>query len=421
MRKTNEYLSPLAGSMKHSIAILREGITKHITKLDNDEQECQQKTELALQKIHGLLIQCAGNYRQQVQEKVLQDKQSLHNMLADLAILEQNIQDASFDAYPHIEAITEEFRVVSQNSRLRGHFTYNGNELATTFISELINASRPPGAAPSASSAVSSSGDGNKANPDGNDSASSTTVANREGSNAINDENVGSGPAISVFPNAAPQPAPSGVQASSSSSSSSRPRGGKDTTTNSNNSSSSSAPSVVIDDEGGWAVRYSGGWQGGPRHMLEEEGLVATCTSENRWDTVVLGNAVLGSGVPTWWAVRLRVLQSPYGAFLGVAPKSIIPCMYEAQTRCGWYVSTQGTLLWSGPPHSARGAKAATPKTLGQGALIKLKMDTTLGAGKFLFSVVKGKWVEAFCKIPLDEPLFPVVLLSASGDSVELM
>lgn len=352
VRKPNEPPYPEAEGVQQAIFKLKDAITKHISRIDSEEHDHQQKFEADVARVQKQLQECTRCFKQQVHDKFLQEKQALRAMLSRIDAIEAMGPEGGTGASARLGQISAEYKDAIRKSNIREHFAYNGTELIATFLQELS----PTGSSKSGAA---------------NSSSSSSSL-------------------------------------SSSLSSSSVPF------------SSSTPPSVVVDDVGGWAVKYSGSWKNGPRYALDSNAMVATCMSESRWDTVILGSTQLGSNAPTWWSVEFCVLQSPYGAFVGVAPKSINPHMYEAQTRCGWYVSTQGTLLWSGPPHQCRGAKSANPRTLAQGSKIRLRVDTTARNGKMSFSVSRDSWVDAYDRIPLDEPLFPAVLLSANGDSVGL-
>lgn len=347
VRKPNEFPYSETEGVQQTILKLKDAITKHISKIESEERDHQQKFEADIARVQEQLQECTKCFKEQVHGKFLQEKQALRALLYKIDAMEAVGPEGGAGASARLGQISAEYKDTIRKSNIREHFAYNGTELITTLLQEL-----------------------------------SPTGSSKSGA--------------------------AGSSSSSSSSSLSVPF------------SSSPPPSVVVDDVGGWAVKYPGSWKNGPRYALDSNAVVATCMSESRWDTVILGSTQLGSNAPTWWSVKFCVLQSPYGAFVGVAPRSINPHMYEAQTRCGWYISTQGTLLWSGPPHQCRGAKSANPRTLAQGSIIRLRVDTTARNGKMSFSVSKDSWVDAYDRIPLDEPLFPAVLLSANGDSVGL-
>ena len=172
------------------------------------------------------------------------------------------------------------------------------------------------------------------------------------------------------------------------------------------------------------AIKYQGAWRSGPRYRVEEEGRAAVCTSECRWDTVVLGDVALENSSTTWWAVNLRQVKSPYGVYVGVAPASISPRMCEAQTKCGWYIASIGLYLWSGDPHYDRGTSCTAPQNIREGSVVRMKMDTKNGILTFQVESSNGftkGWVTAYKGIPCYEPLVPVVLLSNMGDTVVMM
>ena len=83
--------------------------------------------------------------------------------------------------------------------------------------------------------------------------------------------------------------------------------------------------------------------------------------------------------------------------------------------RCGWYISCFTSKLYSGPPHNYNGKETNLNFVKRQIAII---MDMKKGTLKFIFDGEdKG---ESYTNIPLDKPIFPVVILYDTNDEVKI-
>ena len=117
---------------------------------------------------------------------------------------------------------------------------------------------------------------------------------------------------------------------------------------------------------------------------------------------------------------KIKILKSKYKQIMvGVAPIDfdINSSSYES---CGWYLYCHENynipLLYSGPPYNYRG-KATNLNKVKDEIIIVMNMKKR----KLKFILDNEDKGESYSNIPIDKPIFPVVLLYNKDDSVEIV
>ena len=142
------------------------------------------------------------------------------------------------------------------------------------------------------------------------------------------------------------------------------------------------------------------------------------------WCTII-GNASLPQNKVTSWKIKmLKSYDNGCCIFVGAAPFDINQ-NEDNPMKCGWYFHLWASQLCSGPPHNYKwkdfGPRKGGGEYVHTGDSVGVVMDTTKTKGELSFVVSGVNLGVAFEGIPLDKPLVPCVLLSHTGDSVELI
>lgn len=160
----------------------------------------------------------------------------------------------------------------------------------------------------------------------------------------------------------------------------------------------------------------------------------------------IVGDTPLIPADTNRWSIRVVKSRHNNGLcfFVGVAPDSILRRRrddgYDTLFECGWYMCLSNFELFSGPPHNyrwkaygksgpslddrdieytrTRKLKSWTSGFLKNGKTVGVSMNTVSGSLSFVHNRYLGV---AYSKIPLDRPLFPVVILGLCDDSVEFV
>ena len=161
----------------------------------------------------------------------------------------------------------------------------------------------------------------------------------------------------------------------------------------------------------------------------------------------VVGDTPLLPADTNRWSIRVVNSMHNNGLcfFVGVAPDGILKRRrndgYDTLFECGWYMCLSNFELFSGPPHNYRWKAYGTsgpPSSddrdieyvrrrklkswasgfLRNGKTVGVSMNTVSGSLSFVYDRYLGV---AYSRIPLDRPLFPVVILGLCNDSVEFV
>ena len=85
--------------------------------------------------------------------------------------------------------------------------------------------------------------------------------------------------------------------------------------------------------------------------------------------------------------------------------------------NCGWYFKLSDSCLYSGPPFNKNGDCTDFSQVQEEITVVLDLKEKTLG-----FYTDNGEQEDAFySEIPIDKPLFPVVFLYNSEDSIEIL
>lgn len=161
----------------------------------------------------------------------------------------------------------------------------------------------------------------------------------------------------------------------------------------------------------------------------------------------VVGDTPLLPADTNRWSIRVVNSRHNNGLcfFVGVAPDGILKRRrndgYDTLFECGWYMCLSNFELFSGPPHNyrwkaygtsgppssddrdieyvkRRKLKSWSSGFLRNGKTVGVSMNTVSGSLSFVHDRYLGV---AYSRIPLDRPLFPVVILGLCNDSVEFV
>ena len=114
------------------------------------------------------------------------------------------------------------------------------------------------------------------------------------------------------------------------------------------------------------------------------------------------------------WKIKFLKTKERY-IMVGVAPIDFDfnKANYDS---CGWYFNCYDSTLYSGPPFKLNGVRTNLSKVKDEIIVVMNMKKRTL---KFLINNEdKG---DSYSNIPIDKPIFPVVLLSSLNDSVEIL
>jgi hypothetical protein len=132
------------------------------------------------------------------------------------------------------------------------------------------------------------------------------------------------------------------------------------------------------------------------------------------WCTVLGVDSFPENTVVIW---RVKVVNC-YQIMIGVAPASIdVNDEYNCY-KSGWYLHCQNNCLYSGPPFNYVNKYCGFDfEPVPEGETVVVEVNTTTGDISF---TVREETYLAFQGIPLDEKLFPCVLLWNTGNIVKL-
>lgn len=120
---------------------------------------------------------------------------------------------------------------------------------------------------------------------------------------------------------------------------------------------------------------------------------------------------------------RIKFIRNGDGWWLwtGVAPGSIDLASTENDSKCGWYLNTYNSTLYSGPPHKYASKEYARgeARDFEMGSVIDVTMNTIDGA--LSFSQGDKSFGPAYVGIPLDEVLYPAVIFNCKDHSVQFL
>ena len=142
---------------------------------------------------------------------------------------------------------------------------------------------------------------------------------------------------------------------------------------------------------------------------------ILTKTGNNGYTGTICENELDKSIEEHKWKIRFLKTESKF-INIGVAPIDFDINSSKYDT-CGWYLYCKSSppSLYSGPPYKYNGLKTKIDDIEDEVVLIMNMKKRTL---KFIVNN-KDKG-DSYMDIPMDKPLFPVVLLYDKGDSVEI-
>ena len=115
---------------------------------------------------------------------------------------------------------------------------------------------------------------------------------------------------------------------------------------------------------------------------------------------------------------KIKILKTKYKCInIGVAPIDF-DVYSSSYDTCGWYLycKPSSPTLYSGPPYQYNGKKTLLSKIEDE---VIIEMNMKKRTLKFIINNEdKG---DSYNNIPLDKPIFPVVLLYDKNDSVEIL
>ncbi len=113
---------------------------------------------------------------------------------------------------------------------------------------------------------------------------------------------------------------------------------------------------------------------------------------------------------------KIKILKSQHNQIMvGVATNDFDIHSSNHHT-CGWYLNCYNSTLYSGPPHNFNGQRTNVGKVEKE---ILIEMNMKKRSLKFIVhNQDKG---DQITDIPIDKPLFPVVLLYNKNSSVEII
>lgn len=175
-------------------------------------------------------------------------------------------------------------------------------------------------------------------------------------------------------------------------------------------------PRLYDDDE----LRFE--WKEGPNYSVSNNGLSATKTGNlNRWDCAIIGNKSLIPNKLNKWKIKLANFEHHSGNYwdiaIGIGPADIDQTKFDLYKKCWvvicytskcWFVDTYGPYLVNN--------KAYMMKT---GDVIGIIVDLTVKT--LAFNINNGKFVVVNYQIPNDISLVPVVLITDSKESVDII
>ena len=113
------------------------------------------------------------------------------------------------------------------------------------------------------------------------------------------------------------------------------------------------------------------------------------------------------------WKIKILKTKNNY-IMVGVAPIDF-DINSSSYDTCGWYYHCSNTYLYSGPPYNYSAKYSGLSKVKDEIIIVMNMKKRTL---KFIINNEdKG---DSYTDIPIDKPIFPVVLLYETNDSVEI-
>lgn len=124
-------------------------------------------------------------------------------------------------------------------------------------------------------------------------------------------------------------------------------------------------------------------------------------------------------------SLRIRVMKKRgRSMFIGVSQDGIDRNADDIYAKSGWYMHCFDGTLYSGSPHYYRfpGKKYLDPDDyrLKEGDVVTMRVDSERGTISFEIEGKKKLGI-AYEGIPLDRTLYPTVIISSEGDSIEIV
>ena len=141
---------------------------------------------------------------------------------------------------------------------------------------------------------------------------------------------------------------------------------------------------------------------------------IFTKTGSDNWMGTICVNELEKSKEHKW---KIKILKTTQYKNIMVGVASIdFDINSSDYSNCGWYFYCYDSKLYSGPPHKYSNKGTNLSKVNDEIIIVMNMNKRTL---KFIINNEdKG---ESYTDIPIDKPLFPVVLLDNSNDSVEIL
>ena len=139
---------------------------------------------------------------------------------------------------------------------------------------------------------------------------------------------------------------------------------------------------------------------------------IITKTGSTGWAGIICENELEKSKEHKW---KIKILKTTNKYIMvGVAPIDF-DINSSSWNTCGWYFYCYNSCLYSGTPYNYGGVGTNLSKVKDE---IIINIDMNKRTIKFLINNEdKG---DSYTNIPIDKPLFPVVLLDNTNDSVEI-
>jgi len=154
----------------------------------------------------------------------------------------------------------------------------------------------------------------------------------------------------------------------------------------------------------------------GDNYILSINDKRATKTGQTKWDTCILGNQQVSSGVYVWTLSIVHSIKSYI--MVGISPANINRKDQQLYTKCGWYFYCNNSTLHSGPPTSYSNRSYSNTGQLSQDATVSVKLDVDR---KTISYIINGMdYGVAYQNIPTQGKLCFCVLMSNANDTVEL-
>lgn len=166
---------------------------------------------------------------------------------------------------------------------------------------------------------------------------------------------------------------------------------------------------------------YRGKWRVDcPRVRVSAENPAIVSARNGSRDTAI-ADTPLTPGRVNKWKIRLICSSDRLWDWVGVAPEDINLNGTRNERECGWYLNTYMTTLYSGPPFWWGDREYGDNRrgVIPQGSVVGVVMD--MNTGSLSFSVDGKDLGVAYTGLPMDKPLYPVVILNGSRHKMEIL